>query len=131
MTDVADWWQTAIIDMEPGRIDIRGRAIQDLIGNLSFAEMVWLMLTYHKDPWLTLVFLLKVCLREMENLLNLMDLMKLLIILKMLVLNLILSDCGENKANVKLMKVLIMIIVPNKEQMVLMINTVELAHHKI
>ena len=43
MTDVADWWQTAIIDMEPGRIDIRGRAIQDLIGNLS-AEMVWLML---------------------------------------------------------------------------------------
>lgn len=44
MTDVADWWQTAIIDMEPGRIDIRGRAIQDLIGNLSFAEMVWLML---------------------------------------------------------------------------------------
>ena len=44
MNDVADWWQTAIIDMEPGRIDIRGRAIQDLIGNLSFAEMVWLIL---------------------------------------------------------------------------------------
>ena len=37
----------------------------------------------------------------------------------------------ENKANVKLMTVLIMIIVPNKEQMVLMINTVELPHHKI
>lgn len=44
MSDVADWWQTSIIDMEPGRISIRGTEIQDLIGNLSFAEMVWLML---------------------------------------------------------------------------------------
>ena len=44
MSDVTDWWTTSIIDMEPGRIDIRGRAIQDLIGNLSFAEMIWLML---------------------------------------------------------------------------------------
>lgn len=44
MSDVADWWQTSIIDMEPGRISIRGEEIQDLIGNLSFAEMVWLMI---------------------------------------------------------------------------------------
>ena len=44
MSDVSDWWTTSIIDMEPGRIDIRGRAIQDLIGQLSFAEMIWLML---------------------------------------------------------------------------------------
>ena len=44
MSDVAEWWQTSIIDMEPGRISIRGHEIQDLIGNLSFAEMVWLML---------------------------------------------------------------------------------------
>ena len=44
MSDVADWWQTSIIDMEPGRISIRGTEIQDLIGHLSFAEMVWLML---------------------------------------------------------------------------------------
>ena len=44
MSDVLDWWTTSIIDMEPGRIDIRGRAIQDLIGQLSFAEMIWLML---------------------------------------------------------------------------------------
>ena len=42
--DVADWWQTAIIDMEPGRIDIRGRPIQELIGNVTFPQMVWLML---------------------------------------------------------------------------------------
>ena len=44
MSDVADWWSTAIIDMEPGRIDIRGRPIQELIGALSFPQMIWLML---------------------------------------------------------------------------------------
>lgn len=43
MSDVSDWWTTAIIDMEPGRIDIRGRPIQNLIGNLSFPEMIWFM----------------------------------------------------------------------------------------
>lgn len=42
--DVADWWQTAIIDMEPGRIAIRGRPIETLIGSLSFPQMIWLML---------------------------------------------------------------------------------------
>lgn len=41
--DVSDWWSTAIIDMEPGKISLRGTPIQDLIGNLSFAEMIWLM----------------------------------------------------------------------------------------
>ena len=44
MSDVSDWWSTAIIDMEPGRIDIRGRPISDLIGTLSFPQMIWLML---------------------------------------------------------------------------------------
>ena len=44
MSDVADWWRTSIIDMEPGRIDIRGRPIADLIGQTSFAQMIWLML---------------------------------------------------------------------------------------
>lgn len=43
MSDVADWWQTAIIDMEPGRIALRGQPVQDLIGNVSFAEMIWLL----------------------------------------------------------------------------------------
>ena len=38
MSDVSDWWTTSIIDMEPGRIEIRGQAIQDLIGHLSFAN---------------------------------------------------------------------------------------------
>ena len=44
MSDVTDWWTTSIIDMEPGRIDIRGQAIENLIGNMSFVEMIWLML---------------------------------------------------------------------------------------
>lgn len=43
MSDVADWWQTAIIDMEPGRIALRGQPIEQLIGNVGFAEMIWLM----------------------------------------------------------------------------------------
>lgn len=43
MSDISDWWRTAIIDMEPGRIELRGQPIQDLIGNLGFAEMIWLM----------------------------------------------------------------------------------------
>ncbi len=42
--DAADWWSTCIIDMKPGEIRYRGYAIEDLIGNAGFAEMVWLML---------------------------------------------------------------------------------------
>ena len=43
MSDVADWWKTSIIDMEPGRIELRGNPIQDLIGNISFPDMIWMM----------------------------------------------------------------------------------------
>ena len=42
--DVADWWTTSIIRMEPGIIEFRGRPVQDLIGNVSFVEMIWTML---------------------------------------------------------------------------------------
>ncbi len=42
--EVNQWWSTEIIDMEPGRIAIRGYEIQDLIGRLGFAQMIWLML---------------------------------------------------------------------------------------
>ncbi len=38
------WWSTAIVDIEPGKINIRGYPIQDLIGRLSYPQMVWLML---------------------------------------------------------------------------------------
>jgi citrate synthase len=38
-----DWWSTAIIDMKPGSIRLRGYAIEELIGRVGFAEMVYLM----------------------------------------------------------------------------------------
>jgi citrate synthase len=38
-----DWWSTAIIDMKPGMIRMRGYAIEDLIGRAGFADMVWLL----------------------------------------------------------------------------------------
>lgn len=41
--DVADWWRTAIIDMAPGQIRFRGHPIEELIGTVSFPQMVWLM----------------------------------------------------------------------------------------
>lgn len=40
---VSDWWRTSIIEMKPGEIRYRGYPIQELIGNLSFAQMIWLM----------------------------------------------------------------------------------------
>ncbi len=41
--EMLDWWRTSIIDMEPGVIRYRGYAIEELIGNVSFTEMIWLM----------------------------------------------------------------------------------------
>lgn len=38
-----DWWNTAIIKMRPGEIRMRGYAIQDLIGRVTYPQMVWLM----------------------------------------------------------------------------------------
>ena len=40
----AQWWSTAIIDMKPGEIRLRGYAIEELIGTVGFVEMIWLML---------------------------------------------------------------------------------------
>ncbi|MDQ2778914.1 MAG: citryl-CoA lyase [Pseudomonadota bacterium] len=42
--EVADYWRTSIIDMAPGRIAFRGVPVQDLIGEVSFPEMIWRML---------------------------------------------------------------------------------------
>lgn len=39
-----DWWRTGIVEMEPGMIRYHGYAIEDLIGRVSFAEMIWLLL---------------------------------------------------------------------------------------
>jgi len=38
------WWTTSIIDIHPGEIAIRGYPIEDLIGRVSYPQMVWLML---------------------------------------------------------------------------------------
>jgi citrate synthase len=43
LDDAARWWTTAIIDIHPGEINVRGHRIQDLIGRMSFPEMIWLM----------------------------------------------------------------------------------------
>lgn len=40
---VGDWWRTSIIDMKPGTIRYSGYAIEELIGRVSFAQMIWLM----------------------------------------------------------------------------------------
>ncbi|GAA6162252.1 citryl-CoA lyase [Ruegeria sp. HU-ET01832] len=40
---IRQWWRTSIIDMKPGQIAFRGNAIEDLIGNVSFPQMIWLM----------------------------------------------------------------------------------------
>lgn len=40
----ADYWSTSIIDIHPGSIKVRGYPIQELIGNVSFPQMIWLML---------------------------------------------------------------------------------------
>lgn len=42
-SDVSDWWTTEIIDMALGQIRFRGNPIEDLIGNVSFPQMIWLM----------------------------------------------------------------------------------------
>ncbi|NUT38504.1 MAG: citryl-CoA lyase [Thermoactinospora sp.] len=43
-TEAADWWGSAVSRIEPGRIELRGRPVQELIGQVSFAQMIWLML---------------------------------------------------------------------------------------
>lgn len=42
--DMVTWWQTDIIDIKPNVIRIRGYAIEDLIGRISFVDQIWLML---------------------------------------------------------------------------------------
>jgi citrate synthase len=42
-TSPQDWWATSIIEMQPGVIRFRGYDIQDLIGRVSFAHMVYLL----------------------------------------------------------------------------------------
>ena len=40
----AAWWESAITEVAPGSIRVRGYAIEDLIGRISFPAMIWLTL---------------------------------------------------------------------------------------
>ena len=39
-----EWWSTEIIDMKPGVVRFRGFPIEQLIGAVSFPQMIWFML---------------------------------------------------------------------------------------
>lgn len=41
--EMRDWWKTSIVEIKPGVIRFRGYAIEDLIGRVSFPQMIWLM----------------------------------------------------------------------------------------
>lgn len=44
LREVSAWWTTEIIDIHPGKIALRGYPIEELIGNVGFPGMVYLML---------------------------------------------------------------------------------------
>lgn len=45
------WWRTAISDVSPGRIVIRGRPIEDLIAHAGFVEtLAWVILGRALNP---------------------------------------------------------------------------------
>jgi citrate synthase len=44
LAEASAWWDTAIIDIHPGKIAIRGYPIEELIGRVRFPDMIWLML---------------------------------------------------------------------------------------
>ena len=44
ISECGAWWDTAIIDIHPGKIAIRGYPIEELIGRVRFPDMIWLML---------------------------------------------------------------------------------------
>jgi citrate synthase len=43
VAEMREWWRTSIIDMQPGVIRFRGYAIEDLIGRVTFPQMIWLL----------------------------------------------------------------------------------------
>jgi len=44
LAEASAWWTTAIVDIHPGKIAMRGYPIEELIGNASFPDMVYLLL---------------------------------------------------------------------------------------
>src|ERR1044071_3520585 len=43
LAEVSAWWTTDIIDIHPGEIALRGYPIEELIGNVGFPDMVYLL----------------------------------------------------------------------------------------
>ena len=43
MNDVADWWTTKIIQMEPRHIEFSGQTFEELIKSHNFTQMICLM----------------------------------------------------------------------------------------
>ncbi|MFJ9427513.1 citryl-CoA lyase [Streptomyces sp. NPDC101249] len=41
---ITDWWSTAVSEIHPGEIRLRGYPVEELIGRVTFAEQIWLML---------------------------------------------------------------------------------------
>ena len=41
--EVTRWWTTAVSDIEPGQIRLRGYPVEQLIGRASFVDTIWLM----------------------------------------------------------------------------------------
>lgn len=41
--DVRDWWSTGVSEIAPNVIRYRGYPVQDLIGNASFVDTIWLL----------------------------------------------------------------------------------------
>jgi citrate synthase len=44
LDEAARWWSTGLTRIQPGEIAVRGYPIEDLIGQISFVEMIWLLL---------------------------------------------------------------------------------------
>ncbi|HUZ09627.1 MAG TPA: citryl-CoA lyase [Acidimicrobiales bacterium] len=40
----ADWWATSIAEIRPGVIRFRGYPVEELIGNIGLAEVIWLLI---------------------------------------------------------------------------------------
>ncbi|NKE62585.1 citryl-CoA lyase [Lentzea sp. PSKA42] len=44
MTTASEWWQTALVRIQPGEIALRGYPIEQLIGEVTFPQTIWLLL---------------------------------------------------------------------------------------
>ncbi|TCC24967.1 citryl-CoA lyase [Kribbella speibonae] len=42
-SELADWWSTGISDIQPGVIRFHGYPVEQLIGGVTFPQMIWLM----------------------------------------------------------------------------------------